>query len=101
MTAMQKESSGSWEARTRTWRKQKQKLINMKSTQKSFSGLKHRYFQELKHEITEFVHLRRKTGVLITYETIKYRAQELRRNSLCQKLPPDFEKAAALQQHVI
>jgi hypothetical protein len=38
---------------------------------------KHRSFQELKQEISEVVHLNRKTGVPITYKIIKYTAQEL------------------------
>jgi len=48
----------------------------MNSTQKSFSGPKHGTFQELKQEISEGVHLKRKTGVPITHKTIKYTAQE-------------------------
>jgi hypothetical protein len=48
----------------------------MNSTQKSFSGPKHGTFQALKQEIKEAVHLKRKTGVPITYKTIKHTAQE-------------------------
>jgi hypothetical protein len=61
-------------ARTWKWRKQKQKLIYINSTQKSFSGPRHGTFQELKQEISEVVHLKRKTEVPITYKTIKYTA---------------------------
>ena len=103
---------------------------DMNSTHKSFSGPKHGCFHELKQEISEVVHLKRKTGVPITHKMMKYRVQELakphnflyhlfkaiivwcihmmqsnrfsrHRTLLCQKLPADFEeKSAALWQDV-
>ena len=48
------------EANIWSWRRQKQKLINATSTQKSFSGPKHGHCQELKQEIVEFICLKEK-----------------------------------------
>jgi hypothetical protein len=88
-------------------------------------------FPRIKKDVVEFVHLKRKTGVPITRETIKYKVRELckshitqhhfkastvwcvrmmrrnwfslcRRTSLCHRWPADFEeKLVAFQQHVI
>jgi hypothetical protein len=45
--------------------------------QKSFSGSTHGHFQELEQGTAEFVHLERKTGVLVMLEAIRHKAQEL------------------------
>jgi hypothetical protein len=119
------------EANVRRWREQKQKLRNAKCIQKSFQGPKHGGFQELEKKVVEFVCLKRKTGVPITRETIKYKARELckshitqhhfkassgwcvrimrrngfslrRRTSLCHRLAADFEeKLDVFQRHEI
>jgi hypothetical protein len=39
------------QSNTRRWKKQKQKVINTNSVQRSFSGPKHWHFQELELEI--------------------------------------------------
>jgi hypothetical protein len=108
----------------------KQKLLKAKCIRKFFRGPKHGRFQELENEVVEFVRSKRKTGVPITRETIKYKARELckspitqhhfkastgwcvrmmrrgfslrKRTSLCRRLPADFEeKLVAFQRHGI
>lgn len=50
------------------------KLININATWKSFRGPNHGWFQELRHEMFEFVHLERKMGVSNICEVIKSKA---------------------------
>lgn len=57
-------------------KQQKEKPVNTNSTQKSLLGLKLNYFQELEWETVEFVQLKRNSGMLVTYEPIKYKAWE-------------------------
>jgi hypothetical protein len=58
-------------------KQRKEEIVNTNSTQKSLSGLKLDYFQELEWETVEFVHLKRNSGMPVTYEAIKYKAWEL------------------------
>lgn len=58
-------------------KQQKEKPVNTSSTQKSLLGLKLDYFQELEWETVEFVHLKRNSGMPVTYKPIKYKAWEL------------------------
>jgi len=57
-------------------KQQKEKPVNTNSTQKFLLGLKLNYFQELEWETVEFVQLKRNSGMLVTYEPIKYKAWE-------------------------
>jgi replicative superfamily II helicase len=72
------------EANVRRWQEQKQKLRNTKCIRKSFRGPKHGRFQELEKEVVEFVRMKRKIGVSITRERIKYKARELCKSHIMQ-----------------
>lgn len=48
----------------------------MKKTQKCFSGPKHGHFQQPEQQ-TEFLHLKRKTDMSITYQVIERDGQKL------------------------
>lgn len=58
-------------------KEQQHKLIHVNSTRKSSNDPKNRHFQQSEQEIVETVCLKRKTALLITCGTIKYKAQKL------------------------
>jgi hypothetical protein len=57
--------------------KQKQKLRNVNSTRKSFSGPKHGHFHEVEEQVVQFVCTQRQNGIPPSCDIINLRAQEI------------------------
>jgi hypothetical protein len=65
------------EANVWRWKQQKQKLKNVNSAWKSFSGPKHGHFLEVEEQVVQFVCTQRQTGIPVLCDIIKLRAWEI------------------------
>jgi hypothetical protein len=65
------------EANVRRWKQEKQKLTNVNSTRKSFSGPKHGRFHEAEEQVVQSVRIRRQNGIPVLCDIIKLRAREV------------------------